>query len=397
MESLLMLTKWLTKHLIKNSDQVQDETVRERYIYVAGMVGVVANVLLFIIKFIVGMLAGSIAVMADAFNNFSDMASSVITMVGVKLANRPADKEHPHGHGRIEYISALIVAFMVMLVGVQFIQSSINRILNPSEIKFEWISFILLAVSVLVKLWLSRFNKQMGETIHSTALKPASVDALGDVFTSSTVLLSFLVARFTTFPIDGYAGVLVACFILYAGYSLVKETISPLLGEAPDEELVNQIYERLLSFEYVTGAHDLMIHNYGVGRIIASIHAEIPADIDIMTIHDVIDEAERQISEELNLHLVIHMDPVCIETEEIRVMKAELENIINEHDVIMSMHDFRIIGHEPNRNLIFDLVVDGSKLTKEITEQSIKDDVTQRIQMSHPSYRCVIVIDKIYT
>ena len=200
-----------------------------------------------------------------------------------------------------------------------------------------------------------------------------------------------------TFPIDGYAGVLVACFILYAGYSLVKETISPLLGEAPDEELVNQIYERLLSFEYVTGAHDLMIHNYGVGRIIASIHAEIPADIDIMTIHDVIDEAERQISEELNLHIVIHMDPVCIETEEIRVMKAELENIINEHDVIMSMHDFRIIGHEPNRNLIFDLVVDGSKLTKEITEQSIKDEVTQRIQMSHPSYRCVIVIDKIYT
>ena len=346
MESLLMLTKWLTKHLIKNSDQVQDETVRERYIYVAGMVGVVANVLLFIIKFIVGMLAGSIAVMADAFNNFSDMASSVITMVGVKLANRPADKEHPHGHGRIEYISALIVAFMVMLVGVQFIQSSINRILNPSEIKFEWISFILLAVSVLVKLWLSRFNKQMGETIHSTALKAASIDALGDVFTSSTVLLSFLVARFTTFPIDGYAGVLVACFILYAGYSLVKETISPLLGEAPDEELVNQIYERLLSFEYVTGAHDLMIHNYGVGRIIASIHAEIPADIDVMTIHDVIDEAERQISEELNLHLVIHMDPVCIETEEIKVMKAELENIINEHDVIMSMHDFRIIGHE---------------------------------------------------
>ncbi|MDO5794044.1 MAG: cation diffusion facilitator family transporter [Turicibacter sp.] len=392
-----MITKWLIKHLIKNSDQAQNEMVRERYVYVAGLVGILANLLLFIIKFSVGILAGSIAVTADAFNNFSDTASSVITIVGMKLANRPADKEHPHGHGRIEYISALIVAFMVMLVGVQFIQSSISRILNPSEVTFEWISFILLAISVLIKFWLSRFNKHMGETINSTALKAASVDALGDVFTSSTVLLSFLVSRFTTFPIDGYAGVFVACFILYAGYSLVKETISPLLGEAPDEELVSQIYERLLSYEHITGAHDLMIHNYGVGRIIASIHAEIPSDIDVMTIHDIIDEAERQISEELKLHLVIHMDPVCVETEEIKMMKGELEQIINEHPIIMSMHDFRIIGHEPNKNLIFDLVVDGSKLTKEITEEKIKEEVTNRIQTAHPTYRCIIVIDRMYT
>ena len=392
-----MITKWLIKHLIKNSDEAQNEMVRQRYVYVAGIIGILANLLLFIIKFSVGILAGSIAVTADAFNNFSDTASSVVTIIGVKLANRPADKEHPHGHGRIEYISALIVAFMVMLVGVQFIQSSISRILNPSDVTFEWISFGLLAISVVVKFWLSRFNKQMGETINSNALKAASVDALGDVFTSSTVLLSFLVARFTSFPIDGYAGVLVACFILYAGYTLVKETISPLLGEAPDEELVSQIYNKLLSYHHITGAHDLMIHNYGVGRIIASIHAEIPADIDVMTIHDIIDEAERQISDELNIHLVIHMDPVCIETEEIKMMKGELEQIIKQHPVIMSMHDFRIIGHEPNKNLIFDLVIDGSKLTKELTEEKIKQEVIDKIQTDHPTYRCIIVIDRMYT
>ena len=223
-----MITQWLIRHFIKNSDQVQIESVRERYVFIAGMVGVLANNLLFIIKFSVGLVAGSIAVIADAFNNFSDMASSIITVVGVKLANRPADKEHPHGHGRIEYLSALIVAFMVMLVGIQFIKSSVQRILNPSDVEFEWLSFSLLAISILVKFWLSRFNKKMGEKVNSSALKAASVDALGDVFTSSTVVLSFLASRFTSFPIDGYAGVFVACFILYAGYSLVKETISPL-------------------------------------------------------------------------------------------------------------------------------------------------------------------------
>lgn len=391
-----MVGTWLIKKFIKNSDEIQREEVRSQYVYMAGIVGILTNILLFGIKFSVGFLTGSIAVMADAFNNFSDMASSVITMVGVKLANRPADKEHPHGHGRIEYISALIVAFMVMLVGVQFIQSSMERIFNPAPIAFETVSFCLLAGSVLVKVWLSRFNKVMGEKVNSSALKAASVDALGDVFTSSTVLISFLAAKFTTFPVDGYAGVLVACFILYAGYSLVKETISPLLGEAPDEALVNDIYERILSYDHITGVHDLIIHNYGVGRVMASIHAEIPCDIDIMTIHDIIDQAEREVSEALNLHLVIHMDPVSLETEEIILMKSELESIIEKHPIIISMHDFRIIGHEPNKNLVFDLVVDGSKLNKNVTENQIKEEVMEEIHRNHPTYRCVIVIDRVY-
>ncbi len=391
-----MIGTWLIKKFIKNSDEIQREEVRSQYVYMAGIVGILTNILLFGIKFSVGFLTGSIAVMADAFNNFSDMASSVITMVGVKLANRPADKEHPHGHGRLEYISALIVAFMVMLVGVQFIQSSLERVFKPSPIIFEYVSFCLLAGSVLVKIWLSRFNKVMGEKVNSSALKAASVDALGDVFTSSTVLLSFLAAKFTPLPVDGYAGVLVACFILYAGYSLVKETISPLLGEAPDEALVNEIYERILSYDHITGVHDLIIHNYGVGRVMASIHAEIPCDIDIMTIHDIIDQAEREVSEALSLHLVIHMDPVSLETEEIILMKSELESIIEKHPIILSMHDFRIIGHEPNKNLVFDLVVDGSKLNKNVTEDQIKEEVIEKIHQNHPTYRCVIVIDKVY-
>ncbi|MGL4372774.1 MAG: cation diffusion facilitator family transporter [Turicibacter sp.] len=310
-----MVTNFLIKVFIKDSDATEKESVRNAYGYVAGLVGIIANVLLFGVKLSVGIITGSIAVTADAFNNLSDMASSVITMIGFKLASKPADKDHPFGHGRLEYISALIVAFMVMLVGVEFIKSSVSRIMNPVPIQFEWLPFILLGISILVKVWLSRFNKIFGEKINSSALKATSVDAMGDVFTSSCVFVAFLAAKFTTFPIDGYAGVAVALFILYSGYNLVKDTIDPLLGQPADPELVANIYERVLSNQFITGVHDLVVHNYGVGKVMATIHAEIPSDIDIMTIQEIIDDAEREISEALNIYLVIHMDPVAIETE----------------------------------------------------------------------------------
>ena len=273
-----MFSNLLVKTFIKDNENIENEDVRNKYGYLAGMVGIIANFILFGVKLSVGLLTSSIAIMADAFNNLSDMASSVITIVGFKLASIPPDKEHPFGHGRLEYISALIVAFMVMLVGIQFVKSSIDRILNPVPITFEIIPFILLFISILVKVWLSRFNKFMGSKINSSALKAASVDAMGDVFTSSTVLISFLAAKFTSIPIDGYAGIIVSVAILYAGYSLVKETISPLLGEAPDPELVQGISQAILSYEHIQGVHDLIIHNYGVGKSIASVHAEIPAD-----------------------------------------------------------------------------------------------------------------------
>lgn len=303
-----MLTNLLLKFATKENTNLLDNEVRGRVGYLAGIVGIIVNLILFIIKLTIGIIVSSIAVLADAFNNLSDAASSIITIVGFKLSNLPPDKEHPYGHGRIEYLSALIVAFMVMLVGFQFIKTSINRIMNPQAVVFEWIPFIILLVSILFKVWLSIFNKKLGDKISSSTLKATATDALGDVFTTSVVAISLLAALFTDMPIDGYIGILVAIAILYAGFSLVRETINPLIGEAPDEELINLIKDGVLSYEYITGVHDLIVHNYGHGRTMASIHAEFPADIDVMTIHEIIDKAERELSEKFELHLVIHMD-----------------------------------------------------------------------------------------
>ena len=391
-----MLSESLIKLYIKDSNNLNDDKVRNKYGYLAGIVGIIVNFILFIVKLFIGLITSSIAITADSFNNLSDMASSVITIVGFKLASMPPDKEHPFGHGRVEYISALIVAFMVMIVGFQFVKSSIDRILNPIPITFELIPFILLIMSILVKVWLSRFNKLIGEKIDSSALKAASMDALGDVFTSSCVAISFLIAKFTTLPIDGYIGVIVSLAILYAGYTLVKETISPLLGEAPQPELVQAISQGVLSYKHISGVHDLIVHNYGVGKCIASIHAEIPADIDIMTIHDIIDAAEREISQKLNIHLVIHMDPVCIETEEVSIAREEVEKIIKYNPIIKSMHDFRIVGHGETKNLIFDVVVDSEKLGKIMSEEELKKDIIKSINDIHPQYNCIITVDRDY-
>ena len=384
------MTEFLIRHFVENYEDVEKVSVRTAYGVLASVTGIFCNLFLFGLKWCIGFFLHSISIMADAFNNLSDMASSVITIVGFKLASIPPDKEHPFGHGRLEYISALIVAFMVMLVGIQFVKSSIDRILNPVPITFEIIPFILLFISILVKVWLSRFNKFMGSKINSSALKAASVDAMGDVFTSSTVLISFLAAKFTSIPIDGYAGIIVSVAILYAGYSLVKETISPLLGEAPDPELVQGINQAILSYEHIQGVHDLIIHNYGVGKSIASVHAEI------MTIHDIIDTAEREISEKFKTHLVIHMDPICVETEEVAYTRSEVEKIIKYNPVIKSMHDFRIVGHGEHQSIIFDVVVDNDKMVKIMTEDELKEDIINAIKDVHPEYNCIITIDRDY-
>lgn len=388
-----MISNFLVKKLIKNSDNINDENVRSSYGYMAGIIGIIINILLFLIKFSVGIIASSIAVTADAFNNLSDAASSVITIIGFKLSKMPADKEHPFGHGRIEYISALLVAFIVMLVGLEFIKSSFERILNPTLVKFEIIPFMLLLISILFKLWLSIFNKFIGNKIDSSALKAASVDAIGDVFTSSCVIISFLIAKFTTLPIDGYIGVLVSLVILYAGFSLVKETISPLLGEAADPKLIDAINTGVMSYDNIIGVHDLIIHNYGVGKCMASIHAEIPSNIDIMKIHDIIDAAERELSERLKIYLVIHMDPVCINCEEISNTKKEVEKIIKNNPLIKSMHDFRMIGQGERKNLLFDIVVNPDNLKRIMTEEDLKDNIISSIKNLYPNYNCIITVD----
>lgn len=391
---IFLISEAIIKKFIKNSEQVENEEVRNRYGTVAGIVGIVSNLLLFILKFSIGFLSGSIAITADAFNNFTDMASSAITMIGFKLASMPADEEHPFGHGRLEYLSALVVAFMVMFVGIKFVQTSFERIMNPVAVEFSLIPFILLLCSMAVKFWLGKFNKYVGEKIDSSALKAVAVDAMGDVFTSGCVVLSYLIAKFTAFPLDGYVGIVVSLIILYAGFSLIKETISPLLGEAPDAELVDNIVNGLLEYNIISGVHDLIIHNYGVGRCIASVHAEVPCNIDIMEIHEVIDDAEKELSEKLNIHLVIHMDPIAVQDEEYIQTRTELARIIARNEKIESMHDLRIVGKGDKKNLVFDVVVDGDLSHSE--EEELKNWVNGEVQKNHPEYNCVILVDKNY-
>lgn len=391
-----MVAEFLIKKFIINYQNIEEEKTRNAYVYLASIVGILCNLILSIIKISVGFISGSVSITADGFNNLSDMASSIITMVGIKLANRPADKEHPFGHGRMEYLSALVVAFMVMLVGVQFVKTSFERILNPVAVSFEIIPFILLLISLLIKLWLSRFNKFMGLKINSTALKAASVDALGDVFTSSCVLISFLAAKFTTLPIDGYVGLIVSAAILYAGYSLIKDTISPLLGEAPDEELVKKIKQGVLSYDNIIGVHDLIIHNYGVGKCMASIHAEIPSNIDLVTIHEIIDSAEREISQKFNIYLVIHMDPMCIHDDKINKVKGEVQEILLKYKTIKSMHDFRITEGKDKINIIFDIEVNAYEVNTPDKEEELKGKLESDIKKLNPLYNCVITIDKYF-
>lgn len=389
-----MISQLLVKRFIKDSENIENEKVRNSYGFLGSIIGIIVNAVLFGVKLVVGIISGSISVTADAFNNLSDTTSSIITMLGFKLASKPADEEHPFGHGRIEYLSGLIVSFMVLLVGFEFVKSSYARIINPTPVKFEIIPFILIVLSVFTKVWLSRFNKYIGKTINSSALQASSMDALGDVFTSSCVALSLLLSKWITFPIDGYIGMLVSLFILYSGYSLIKDTLNPLLGTAPDSDLVDKITSSLLSYEYITGTHDLIIHNYGPNKFIATVHAEVPQDISIVKIHDVIDRAEKEISEKLNIVLVVHMDPINTNDEEVNYAKGEVENIITKYSMIKSLHDFRMVGEGDTKNLIFDIVICYTqKLTDEFIEE-IKSSLNSDIKNIHPHYNAIITIDR---
>lgn len=391
-----MISNFLVKTFVKNSEDIKNSKVRNSYGTLGGMVGIIVNTILFAIKFIVGLLVGSIAISADAFNNLSDAASSVITIIGFKLANKPPDKEHPFGHGRIEYLSALLVAFLVIFVGFEFTKTSFNRILNPSPVTFEIIPFIFLLISIFFKLWLALFNKNIGNKINSGALKAASTDALGDVFTSSTVVISFLLSKFISFPIDGYMGLIVAIAILIAGIKLVKETLNPLLGEAPDKELVNNIKAKLLSYPEISGYHDLIIHNYGHGRILGTVHAEIPSDMDIIEIHEVIDKVEREISKELNMHLVIHMDPIYVMTEEMEKTYNFVNDLIESKPETLSFHDFRASGKEDNKTLYFDIVIDHKLLNTEESIESLLSDLKSQIKDFNPKIKKVLIVVDYY-
>lgn len=387
------MTNWLLNIVLKGKQDYSDRGNRLKVGYLAGGVGVIANIILAIIKLTIGLLISSIGVIADGVNNFADSASSIITLIGFKLSSMPADKEHPYGHGRLEYVSALLVAFIVILVGLQFARSSIDRIITPKVVEFSMVPFVILLLSISVKIWLSIFNRKLGELINAKGLIATATDAFGDVLITLVVVLSIVVGQFTTFPIDGIIGLVVSFFIIYAGYNLVKDTISPLIGEAPSEELIQSIYDDISSYEYITGAHDLVVHTYGAGRTMATLDVEFPSDVDVIAIHDIIDHAEREIGDRYNLTLVIHMDPLGPESKERYQLRNQVKRIIKPLDMVKSIHDFQILEENGIKIIEFHVVIRGDKAEKNKNFDMIKYDLEKKVEDSLDNYKCRIILD----
>lgn len=386
------MTELLVKFFVKNKDDIENIRVRTSYGTLAGAVGICCNTLLFGVKLAAGMALHSVAVMADAFNNLSDAASSIIGLVGTRMAGKPADADHPFGHGRIEYISALIVAFLVLQVGLTFFKDSLDKIFHPEELTFSTVSLIILLVSVAVKLWMGYFNRKLGQRINSQVMLATAADSLGDVVTTSATICSILIFHFLGLNIDGFVGVIVACIVLWAGIGIARDTLKPLIGEPADPKLFQEITSLVESYEGIVGSHDLIIHNYGPGRSMASIHAEVPNNVDVETSHEIIDRAEREVSKKLNIFLVIHMDPVETENSHITALKAAVAKTAAQVDSRLSIHDFRFVDGREQINLIFDMVV-PIEYSSSKTEE-LKNQVISAIKGLDKRFQCVITIDK---
>lgn len=384
----------LSRFFIKNYENTSDSSVRQAYGMLCGFVGICFNLLLFVGKFIAGTLSHSIAITADAFNNLSDAGSSIITLIGFKMAGQKPDPDHPFGHGRIEYISGLLVSVLILFMAYELLRSSVLKIMHPEELTFSPLIVIILVVSILVKCYMSFYNRSIGKKINSTAMMATATDSLSDTLSTTVVLISTVVSHFSGIAIDGYCGVLVGLFICYAGINAAKETISPLLGQAPDPEFVGQINDIVMAHEGVIGIHDLIVHNYGPGRILISLHAEVPADGDILTMHDMIDLIEHELRDSLHCNAVIHMDPICTDDEETNTLKHMVAGYLTEIDTTISMHDFRIVKGPTHTNVIFDVVV---PYRFSLSDGELIKLITEKIQTENPNYFTVIEVDKKYS
>lgn len=385
------MTKLLLKLFVTNYKDVKNYKVRQKYGMLGGIVGIVCNLLLFISKFVAGLLTSSISITADSFNNLSDAGSSIVTLVGFKLAGAPADNEHPFGHGRIEYIAGLIVSMIIILVGFELGKTAVEKIISAEQISFNVVSLVILIGSILVKLWLGLFNKTLGQKINSATMKATAMDSISDVIATSSVVLGFVIYKITGFNIDGYIGVLVALFIIYTGIQTAKDTLNPLLGEAPDKEYVKEIEDFVLKFPDIVGVHDLIVHNYGPGRRIISLHAEVPSKIEILKIHDTIDNIERQLNRKFDCESVIHMDPIVLDNELITETYDKIKEAVNKLDEKLSIHDFRMVTGDTHTNLIFDLVIPyGYHMSDKEVCIKLKNEIIK----IDTKYRMVVNIDK---
>mgnify|MGYP005761492243 FL=1 len=388
------MTEFLVRHFVKDYEDVEKVSVRTAYGVLASFVGIFCNVFLFAVKFAVGIILHSVSVTADAFNNLSDAGSSIIGFVGVKMAEKPADADHPFGHGRMEYIAALVVSFLVIEVGFTFLKDSIGKIRNPEAMTFSLVSVVILLLSIAVKLWLGIFNRKLGEKIDSKVMKAVFTDSMGDVITTGATVLSLVFFGATGINIDGIVGAGVALVVMWAGIGIARDTLEPLIGEAIDPEVYEKIKNFVESYDGIEGTHDLIVHNYGPGRSMASIHAEVPNDVDIEVSHEIIDRIEREAGKKLGLFLVIHMDPVEMRDEKVLEIKERTLEILREMDPACSIHDFRVVHGEGQTNLIFDMVIPIEYDEK--TRSELPLELAERIKRIDRRYECVITAEYNY-
>ena len=387
------MTELLLRIFIKNYNNTKDSEVREKYGTLGSIVGIVVNILLSAGKYIIGVISKSVSITADAINNLADAASCIVTLVSFKMAARKPDKEHPFGHGRIEYIAALAVGFLVELMGYELIKSSINKIIHPEPVVFSIPAALVLLISILGKVWLYFFNRKLGNKIQSPVMLAVAKDSLSDTIATFVSAVSLILSLFTELAVDGFMGIIVSLFILYSGYGILKDAISVLLGVPPEAETVDELVGYILSHKEVIGIHDLVIHSYGASRIFASVHAEISADEDILIAHDTVDNIEKAVKEKFGIELVVHIDPVETNNEKANALKAIATETVCEISKELSIHDFRIVDGPTHTNLVFDVVVPHRF---EISEANLKRIIEEKINSINGNYYCVITVDNSY-
>lgn len=382
------MTDLIVKTFIKDHKNINDSKVRTRYGILSGCVGIALNVVLCLMKFFVGSMTGSIAITADAVNNLSDAGSSAVTVFGFKMAGKPADRDHPFGHGRIEYITAMIVSFIILFMGIELAIQSVEKIRSPENVQFSLIGAVIIAVSILGKLWLAFFNKSLGRKIHSPAMTAVVADSISDIAATSITLIALILSNF--FPnlhVDGWLGIVVACFVLKAGLDIFRDTLSTLIGKSPSKELVEALKKKILSYDHVSGIHDLIVHSYGPGRDFATVHVEMPSDLNVMVGHNIIDDIENDVKKEMGIDLTIHYDPIEVNNERVTELKEITESVVRKVNPELSIHDFRIVDGPMHTNLIFDVVIPYG--FKESPKEIISE-ISSQISEINSSYFTVI-------
>lgn len=385
------MTNLLVRLFVKNYENIKSPAVRQAYGMFSGIVGIFCNVFLFVLKFLAGMMTGAVSISADAFNNLSDAGSSIVTFIGFKMAGKPADPEHPFGHGRIEYVSGLVIAAAILLMGVELFEQSVSRIVHPETTVFSVISVVILIGSIAVKLWMSLFNRSLGKKIDSAAMKATAADSLSDCVSTTVVLLSLVVTEMTGWNVDGYAGAVVAVFVIATGIEAAKDTLKPLLGQPPQETFVRELEKIVMQDKHIIGIHDLIVHDYGPGRVFASLHAEIPAGMNMLEAHDIVDIAEQRVMQQLDCEISIHMDPVITDDVQINALKDMARSILAEIDPELSMHDFRVTNGPYLTNLIFDVVV---PFQYSMTDEELKNRISEAVAQRQENCYAVVHIDK---